>query len=74
MSSAGTTAAVLAHQGGWDELLLVLAPLVLFGFLLLLAKRRADQMTADTESDTEGDTDAEQAVSSNGDTGPGGAS
>lgn len=29
-----------AHQGGWDETLFVLAPLVIFAVLLLLARRR----------------------------------
>jgi hypothetical protein len=38
-------AAVLAHQGGWDEILLVLGPIVLVGGLLWLAKRRIDRAT-----------------------------
>jgi hypothetical protein len=33
---------MLAHQGGWDEALFVLAPLVVIGGLLLLANRRAN--------------------------------
>ncbi len=33
---------ILAHQGGWDEALFVLAPLAIIGLLLLLANRRAD--------------------------------
>lgn len=33
---------VIAHQGGWDEALFVLAPLLLFGVLLWLARRRID--------------------------------
>ena len=33
---------ILAHQGGWDEALLVVVPLVLFAFLLRVAKRRAE--------------------------------
>lgn len=33
---------VLAHQGGWDETLFVLLPLVVFGWLLWLARRRVD--------------------------------
>lgn len=37
---------LLAHQGGWDEILFVLAPLVLFAALLLLARRRVDRMDA----------------------------
>jgi hypothetical protein len=34
---------VLAHQGGWDELLLVLAPMAVIIVLLRLAKRRVDR-------------------------------
>jgi hypothetical protein len=34
---------VLAHQGGWDEFLLVAAPVAFFGFLLWLANRRAQR-------------------------------
>jgi hypothetical protein len=34
---------VLAHQGGWDEILLVLAPLSLFAVLLYVANRRAER-------------------------------
>ena len=33
---------ILAHQGGWDEALFVLAPLLIIGLLLLLANRRAN--------------------------------
>jgi len=32
---------VLAHQGGWDEILLVVAPVALFASVLWLANRRA---------------------------------
>ncbi|MEO6157473.1 MAG: hypothetical protein ABIQ39_07560 [Ilumatobacteraceae bacterium] len=36
--------AILAHQGGWDEILMVLGPILLIVGLLRLAKRRiADQ-------------------------------
>ena len=37
------TVEVLAHQGGWDEILLVAAPLALLAGLLYLANRRASQ-------------------------------
>lgn len=40
-------ALLLAHQGGWDEALFVLAPLLLFAGLLIVARRRVDQMDAD---------------------------
>jgi len=38
--------AVLAHQGGWDEMLFVAIPIVLFVLLLRLANRRADQQAS----------------------------
>jgi hypothetical protein len=35
------TTSVLAHQGGWDELLMVLVPIAIFALLLVVANRRA---------------------------------
>jgi hypothetical protein len=35
---------VLAHQGGWDELLFVLVPIALFAGLLAIANRRASRL------------------------------
>ena len=35
---------VLAHQGGWDEFGLVIAPLLLIGVLLFIANRRANRV------------------------------
>jgi len=32
---------LLAHQGGWDEALLVLVPVAVFASLLVVATRRA---------------------------------
>jgi len=37
---------ILAHQGGWDEMLLVAVPIVLIAGLLSLAKRRVDRAAA----------------------------
>ncbi|MET0728761.1 MAG: hypothetical protein ABWZ76_10745 [Acidimicrobiales bacterium] len=37
---------LLAHQGGWDELIFVLLPIALFAGLLALANRRASQQQA----------------------------
>lgn len=34
------TGALLAHQGGWDETLLVLVPILVIGGLLAIARRR----------------------------------
>ena len=36
------TSLLLAHQGGWDEILLVLVPILLFAVLLVVANRRAN--------------------------------
>lgn len=44
-------AVVLAHQGGWDETLLVLAPVSLFGLLLWLANRRANAQVASRDDE-----------------------
>lgn len=41
---------VLAHQGGWDEILFVLAPLILFAVLLVIARRRVDRMESDEDT------------------------
>ena len=35
---------VLAHQGGWDEFGLVIAPLLVIGLLLFIANRRANRV------------------------------
>lgn len=49
---------VLAHQGGWDEILLVAIPLVILAMLLVLANSRAKkvaQASADSRDSTNGD-------------------
>lgn len=46
---------VLAHQGGWDEMLFVAIPLGLFAFLLYMANRKAQQHLDDEDSDDEFD-------------------
>jgi hypothetical protein len=43
------TAVVLAHQGGWDELLLVAGPILVFAGLLAVASRRAKRLEAEQE-------------------------
>ena len=48
---------MLAHQGGWDEVLLVLGPLLVFAVLLLVAKRRAEQEAAAEAAQAELDAD-----------------
>jgi hypothetical protein len=40
---------VLAHQGGWDEVLLVALPLGLFALLLFIANRKAQAQLDDEQ-------------------------
>ena len=42
---------LLAHQGGWDEILLVLVPIALFALLLVVANRRANAIENGRRSD-----------------------
>ncbi|MEJ7584134.1 MAG: hypothetical protein WKF43_08595 [Acidimicrobiales bacterium] len=46
---AHTTAGLgmLAHQGGWDEIGLVVLPIVIFAALLWMANRRANSLAED---------------------------
>jgi hypothetical protein len=48
------TAEVLAHQGGWDELLFVAVPVGLFAFLLFIANRKAQAQLDEEEGETDG--------------------
>ncbi len=49
------TRLIFAHEGGWDEALLVLVPLALIGMLLILANRRMkarlDEMEQSEDTD-----------------------
>ena len=40
---------LLAHQGGWDEILLVAGPIVIVIALLALVKRRVERAAAEHE-------------------------
>lgn len=42
---------MLAHQGGWDEILLVLGPILVIAGLLRLAKHRVDEQQPPTSDD-----------------------
>lgn len=48
---------LFAHQGGWDEILLVAVPLALIGFALWLANRRVAAQLADKDSPSKPDAD-----------------
>jgi hypothetical protein len=45
------TILVLAHQGGWDEALVVAVPIGLFAWVLRLANRKAARLQAEREAD-----------------------
>jgi hypothetical protein len=53
-SSSLRLAAVLAHQGGWDEMLLVAVPIVVIFGLLAVAKRRVESAAAKTAEQLDG--------------------
>ncbi len=42
-----TASMLLAHQGGWDEILTVGVPVIFFGALLFIARRRARRASSD---------------------------
>ena len=49
MLHATLSTALLAHQGGWDEALLIGGPMLVIAGLLVVAKRRVDRMTPPTD-------------------------
>ena len=51
--------AILAHQGGWDEMAMVAVPLLLVTVLLVVANRRAGQELARQEAARESPGEAE---------------
>jgi len=57
MKLAGTALAapesfpLFAHQGGWDEILVVALPLLLIGSLLYIANKRVDEKLAERSSE-----------------------
>lgn len=42
---------MLAHQGGWDEILMILVPMAVIVGLLSIARRRVTRVDADTDRD-----------------------
>ena len=49
---------IFGHQGGWDEILLVVAPLGLMAWLLRTANRRAGKMSQDEKLDFAAENDS----------------
>lgn len=52
----------LAHQGGWDEILMVAGPVLIFAWLLSIARKRA-QTLADAGAAEATDSDPSGSVS-----------
>jgi cyanate permease len=57
------TVAVLAHQGGWDEILMVLTPIALFAALLWLANSRATRLQRQRATSPTDSTSTDEAAS-----------
>jgi hypothetical protein len=51
--TAHQVAPLLAHQGGWDEVALVLGPIIILGGLLKLANHRADRIASERDEDAQ---------------------
>ena len=48
---------VLAHQGGWDEVLFVVVPIAIFAALLAVANKRASRIEEQRKRDPHGPDD-----------------
>jgi len=56
VAATGIPAAIVAHQGGWDEMLLVAGPIALVAGLLWLARRRVTRAPQPADSSEDADT------------------
>lgn len=63
-----SVAGLLAHQGGWDEILLVIGPILLIAGLLRLAKHRVTRGGDTIATSSDGDRGRTPAPSSDGTT------
>lgn len=48
-------ALLVAHQGGWDEILVVLVPIAIFAALLAVANRRASRAQSERDDTSPSD-------------------
>ncbi len=61
---------IFAHQGGWDEALLVAGPLFVVGLLLYLANRRvSDRLAAEAAATTAEGNEVDPEVDSEAESG-----
>ncbi len=51
VARAGIPGAIVAHQGGWDEMLLIVGPIAIVAGLLWLARRRVMKARRDKPAD-----------------------
>jgi hypothetical protein len=52
-SSMAADRVILMHQGGWDELLIALGPLVVIAVLVIAARRNVPTEPEDQDQDAE---------------------
>jgi hypothetical protein len=52
------SAAILAHQGGWDEMLMIVVPIAAVVLLLRVVKRRVEAQQTPTADGQQRSTDA----------------
>lgn len=58
---------MLAHQGGWDEILMVVGPMLVIGGILAVARRRVSRIDPDTsDPDTSDPHTSDPGTSANG--------
>ena len=55
---ATAAVAILAHQGGWDEMLMIAVPIAAVVLLLRVVKRRVEQQHTPTDEGQQRSTDA----------------
>lgn len=55
---------ILMHQGGWDELLLVLGPLIIIVVLVVVARKQVPDGCADETADEAADRDGQDPPAS----------
>ncbi|MEI6495836.1 MAG: hypothetical protein WCO88_04135 [Actinomycetota bacterium] len=58
MNTGAATAAILAHQGGWDEMLMIVVPIAAVVLLLRVVKRRVEAQQTPTADGQQRSTDA----------------
>jgi hypothetical protein len=65
MFAAGARPVIVAHQGGWDEVMLIGGPIIVIAGLLILAKKRVDSAqpeNQDSESSLDGGANGGEAA------------